>query len=203
MLDHLGKAYRDARKVNSFIERYNRSFAAKREMLVPFLQDGKGTPERAARALRHNAEQWYRKALASKLLPAEMQVQNASNLARNLVGERRFREAVGVLTDGYKYWSGVGHTVETLQSRIRFLEQLLKAGMQAGRRDQVNWANIEQRDHLGKLDDMVKASEDYKKRREEILKQAREGVDDEVPDFAKHFRRAKPGAKPGEPPPEP
>jgi len=195
MLDHLGKGYRDARKVNSFIERYNRSFATKRDVLVPFAQDGKDTPQRAARALRHNAEQWYRKALASKLLPPDIQIVNAGNLARNLAGERRFREAVSVLTDAYKYWGGIGHTVESLQKRIGYLEQIVKAGIQAGRRDQVNWATMEQRDHLGKLDDMVKASEEYKKRREEILKQAREGVDDEVPDFAKRFQRRKPGAK--------
>jgi hypothetical protein len=111
---------------------------------------------------------------------------------------------VSVLTDGCKYFSGIGLNVESLQKRIGFLEQLIKAGIQAGRRDQVNWANVEQRDHLGKLDDLVKQTEDSKKKRDEILRIAREGTDeDEIPDFAKSFRRPKPGAKSGEPPPEP
>ena len=204
MLDHLGKNYRDARKVNSFIERYNRSFAAKGELLVPFVQDGKGTPERAARALRGNAEQWYRKALAIKLLPGAMQVQNAVNLSRNLSGQKRFKDAVSLLTDSYKFFSGIGDDVESLQKRIGYLEQLIKAGIQAGRKDQVNWASQEQRDHLGKLDDLIKQTEDSKKKRDEILRIAREGTEeDEIPDFAKTFRRPKPGAKAGQPPPEP
>jgi hypothetical protein len=193
MLDNLGRDYRDARKLNGFIERYNRQFATRKDSLVPFTQDGKGTADRVARGLRHTAENWYRRALAVKVLPAETLVQNAAAFARNLAGERRHKEALNVLMENYRYWSGIGQSVESLQRRINYLEQLTKIAGQAGKRDQVNWANLEQRDHLAKLDELIRQSESYRKRREEILREAREGAEEpEPPALAAAVTRAAP-----------
>lgn len=196
MLDHLGRGYRDARKINSFIERYNRNFATRKTALMPF-SDAKGGTERVARALSRTAESWYRKALAIKLLPPEVQVQNALALGRNLGMERRGKEALSVLMDGYRFWSGIGadvdagRQIEIIQRRIGYLEQVIKIGRASGRKDAINWSNIEQRDLLGKLDELVRQNESYKRKREEIVAQMNEGAeDDDVPEFVAAMRRA-------------
>jgi hypothetical protein len=126
-----------------------------------------------------------------------MQVQNALALGRNLGAERRGKEALSVLMDNYRYWSGMGggtdakRQIEVNQRRIGYLEQIIKAGRAFGRKDAVNFANLEQRDLLGKLDELVRQNESYKRKREEVIAQMQEDVDDEdVPEFIANMRRA-------------
>lgn len=196
MLDHLGRGYRDARKVNSFIERYNRAFAGRKDVLESFSADVKGGPERVARGLRHAAETWYRKALAIKVLSPEIQVQCAMALGRNLGAERRGKEALSVLMDGYRFWSGIGggadagRQIEIIQRRIGYLEHVIKIGRASGRKDAINFANLEQRDLLGKLDELVRQNESYKRKREEIVAQMNESDEDgDLPDGVAAMRR--------------
>ncbi|MCH8883678.1 MAG: hypothetical protein IIA41_09310 [SAR324 cluster bacterium] len=180
MLDHLGRGYRDARKLNSFIDRYNRHFASRKEAIVPITDASRAAGGKTARGLRQAAERWYRRALAIKVGPPHLQTENAAKLGKNLLGERRLREALAVMTDGYRYWRGLPEEPEYLRRRVEYLQQLFDIGVRMGRRDQVAWANEEQREHGGRLEEMVRAQSEYTRRREQILLDARDEEPDEV-----------------------
>ena len=179
MIDHIGKGYRDARKLNSFIERYNREFGTRKVILVPIRDLNRQQIAESARSLRIAAEVWYRRTLALKMVKPQLRTECAHNLARNLMQDGRWREAHALLTENYRYWSALTSEIEGLEGQVAYLDTTINAAVKLRRRDQVAWANGEQREARMRLDGMVKTKTDYNKRRDEIKREAEADDDDE------------------------
>ena len=179
MIDHHGQGYRDARKANSFIERYNREFGTRKVFLTPIRDLNRAQLAESARSLRKAAEVWYRRTLALQMLRPQIRTECAHNLARNLMQDGRWREAHALLTQNYRYWSALTSEIEGLEGQVAYLDTTINAAVKLRRQDQVAWANGEQREARMRLDAMVKTKTDYMRRRDEIKREAAADEDDE------------------------
>lgn len=173
IVEHVERGdFQDARKLKSFVERYNREFATRKTRLEPPGTLNPRELRRTGASVRAAAEHHYRQALQKGRLRPEQQTEAALQLSRHLGAAGRPREALGVLSENYRYWDGLPADVPALQGRVAYLEELINLAMRARRRGQASWAAGEQRTWRARLDEQARQRTEYERRREAVRREA-------------------------------
>jgi tetratricopeptide (TPR) repeat protein len=166
--------FRDARKLRNFIDRYNRDYASRKRPLPRILRPDRDQIARAVRGLREEANHWYQRALAVRLVGPRMVTRLVSQLAENYLKDGKNKDALNVLNVGYSYWRRVPEAIETIEQRIEYLNLMISVGSKLKRRDTVNFANQEVREFQNRLTEreLLRAAEE--KRREAMFEEEEE-----------------------------
>ncbi len=142
---------KDARKLRSFIDRFNRDFAEGGHTLPPLPQINVSTVMRVRQALLEEANRWYQQGVASPVLERRQRARMAIQLGENLNALRDHNRALAVLEEHYGLWHRIEETPVTLEEQAEYLRQLTGAAIQLKRRDVLGWANKESSDVSAKL----------------------------------------------------
>ena len=155
---------RDARKLKNFIERYNRSYALSGKGLVQLEGPQAAQLRKTAVSLRKEAIRWYSRAAAVKTLPPHLVIQVVEDLSALYLLDKRSKEAIKLMVDGYSVWNRVAENEETLKERIDYLNKLVQMAMQVRNRNRAGWANQEIREVNSRLNEVMSKIRDREKK---------------------------------------
>ena len=142
---------KDGRKLRTFIERFNRDYAAERRELPRLTEINISQVTRLRQALLGEATGWYRQAAGFPALDRRQRLRMAAQAGENLIAMNRHREALALLQQHYGLWIRVRETPRTLQERADYLTLAATAAIQLKRREAMAWASKEAAEVNGKL----------------------------------------------------
>jgi tetratricopeptide (TPR) repeat protein len=163
----------DARKLRSFIERYNRDFSERGKTLPRITNPNAGQIRNAIKAIRSVAIIWYQRALGVRLLGPRMVTKLVASLADNHMKAGQRKEALKVLHVGYRYWARVPEGIDSLEQRLEYLNLMAATATQLKQQPTVNFANQEMRQYGNRLADTV-ARRDAVEARKQALRNGEE-----------------------------
>lgn len=142
---------RDARKIRTFIERFNRDFAERGRELPRLQAINVAQVDRVRYALMSEANRWHLQAGASPLLDRRLRANLYAKAGRNLNAMGQYKAALRALEEGYPNWRGVRETPGTLREQAEYLKQVTTAAINLKRRAPMAWATRESSEVNGKL----------------------------------------------------
>lgn len=176
LIDYVEKGpahFIDARKLRSFIERYNRDFSERGKTLPRISNPNAGQIRNAIKAMRSVAIIWYQRALAVRLLGPRMVTKLVATLAENHMKAGQRKEALKVLHIGYRYWARVPEGIDSLEQRLEYLTLMAATATQLKQQPTVNFANQQLRLYGNRHADMV-ARRDAVEARKQALRNGEE-----------------------------
>ena len=169
----------DARKIKTFIERYNRDFSEKEDSLPIPTGNVPGQLGKIIRGLRQISARWYLRALAVRTLPAHIITEQVMSLAENYLTDRRPKDAQKLLMDGYPYWKRMDHNRESLEDQVNYLKQIVQISVQLKDQKRVDWANTEIRECQHRINEILEEEKAIQARKDALL--AGEELPEETP----------------------
>ena len=163
----------DARKLRSFIERYNRDFSERGKTLPRITNPNAGQIRNAIKAMRNVAIIWYQRALGVRLLGPRMVTKLVASLAEHHMKAGQRKDALKVLHVGYRYWARVPEEIDSLEQRLEYLNLMAATATQLKQQPTVKFANQQMRQFGNRLADMV-ARRDAVEARKQALRDGEE-----------------------------
>ncbi|HKI99787.1 MAG TPA: hypothetical protein VKB51_15030 [bacterium] len=142
---------KDARKLRSFISRYNRDFAPRGHELPRLQEITASQVTRIRQALTAEANRWYVQAANAPQLERRQRLRMMAQAAENWNDMGHYREALKGLEDLYRLWQRVPESATTLRDQAQYLKLLTTAAMHLKRRDVMDWGAREAAEVSGKL----------------------------------------------------
>ena len=143
--------FQDARKLRSFVERYNRDFAERGKILPRITSPNAGQIRKAVAAMRTVVIIWYQRALGVRLMGPRMVTRLVAQLAENCTKAGQRKEALKALHVGYRFWTRVPEGIDSIQQRIEYLNLMITIGTQLRQRDTVYFATQQLREYGTRL----------------------------------------------------
>lgn len=155
---------RDARKLRSFIDRYNRDFVEHGRGLPRLQEISVAQVTRVRNALLAEATRWFVQAAGAPALERRQRLRMAAQAGENMNALGHHKEALHLLEQHYGLWQRIPDAPGTLQQHSDYLKQLTAAAIQLRRRDVMDWASRAAAEVNGKLH----AIESKRKEREQL-----------------------------------
>ena len=159
----------DARKLRSFIERYNRDYAERGKTLPPITNPNAGQIRAAIKAMRGVAIVWYQRALGVRLLGPRMVTKLVAALAENHMKAGQRKDALKALHVGYRYWTRVPEGIDSLEQRIEYLNLMSATATQLKQQDTIKFATQQLREYGNRLSDLVARRDALEARKQALM----------------------------------
>lgn len=134
---------RDARKLRSFVERYNREGG--HDDLPQVRPDDHASLMRVRRALLVEGTRWHMHVLGMINVPARIRANLATKLGRSYNHRDQHAETTHLMYENYRLWDGVKETPEVLKEKMDYLQVANTAALQTRERTVLEWVQREQR----------------------------------------------------------
>lgn len=161
--------FHDARKLRSFIERYNRDFAERGKLLPRITSPDAGQIRRAIKGMRTVAIIWYQRALAVRMLGPRMVTRLVALLAENCMKAGLRKDAHSALHTGYRYWRRVPESIDSIHQRVEYLNLMISVGTQLRQKDTVNFASQQLREFQNRLSELEVRRNAVERKRQALL----------------------------------
>jgi len=158
----------DARKLKNFIERYNREFAVAGKHIVQLEGPSSNQLRKTAVSLRREAIRWLAGAAVVKTLNPRLVAQVVESLSELYLVEKRNKEALKLLADGYSSWNRVADSEESMKGRVDYLNRMIPLAMQLRNKKLAAWGNQELREAQNRLNELLSQQRAKEKRIAEI-----------------------------------
>lgn len=168
-VEHGAAHFQDARKLRSFIERYNRDFAERGKQIPRITNPDAGQIRNAIKAMRGVAAVWYQRALGVRLLGPRMVTKLVADLATNYMKTGQRKDALKALHVGYRYWVNVPEGIDSVEQRIEYLNLMAATATQLNQKNTVKFANQQLREYGNRLSDMVQRKDAQEARRQALI----------------------------------